>query len=79
VTGQPTQREHYVAVPVEVLECLKALWLEDESDRISLGTVRLLLRSVRYDTISGQLVIGVRMTRDLDDDPPDDSGHFGTI
>jgi hypothetical protein len=70
VTGPvPDQGEHYVAVPIEVLEYLKALWLEDETDRLSIGTVRLLLRSVRYDTISGQLVLGIRMARDLDDDP----------
>jgi hypothetical protein len=65
VTGH--QPEHYVAVPVEVLECLKALWLEPETDRLSVGTVRLLLRSVRLDSVSGQLVLGIRIVRDLND------------
>jgi hypothetical protein len=78
VTGRQPEPEHYVAVPLAVLDCLKALWLEDETDRISLGTVRLLLRSVRLDNISGNLVLGVRVVRSLDDEPPDDSGHFGT-
>jgi hypothetical protein len=64
--SQPEHGEHYVAVPLAVLDCLKALWLEDDTDRLSLGTVKLLLRSVRVDQISGQLVLGVRMVRDLD-------------
>jgi hypothetical protein len=69
VSDRQPEPEHYVAVPLAVLDCLKALWLEDETDRLSLGTVKLLLRSVRYDTIAGQLVIGVRMVRSLDDEP----------
>jgi hypothetical protein len=69
VSGRQPEPEHYIAVPVEVLECLKALWLEPEADRLSLGTVRLLLRSVRYDQISGRLVLGIRMAHDLDDPP----------
>jgi hypothetical protein len=58
------QEEHYVAVPIPVLDALKALWLEDETDRLSLGRVQLLLRSVRLDNISGNLVLGVRVVRD---------------
>jgi hypothetical protein len=65
VSGRQPEPEYYVAVPLAVLDCLKALWLEDETDRLSLGTVSLLLRSVRLDQISGQLVLGVRMVRDL--------------
>jgi hypothetical protein len=66
VTGHQPEPEHYIAVPVEVLEALKALWLEPEDDRLSANTVRLLLRSVQYDQISGRLVLGIRMARDLD-------------
>jgi hypothetical protein len=77
VTGRQPEPEHYIAVPLAVLDCLKALWLEDETDRLSLGTVKLLLRSVRLDQISGQLVLGVRMVRDLDDAQPERG--FGTV
>lgn len=79
MSGQPEPQEHYVAVPLAVLDCLKALWLEDETDRLSLGTVKLLLRSVRLDNISGNLVLGVRVVRSLDDPPPDDGRGLGTI
>jgi hypothetical protein len=69
VSGRPPEPEHYVAVPAVVLQAIAALWMEDETDRISIGTAKLLLRSVRYDQIAGNLVLGVRVVRSLDDEP----------
>ena len=64
----PEQGEHYVAVPMALLEAMGELF------KISAGmlqgeereTVTLLLRAAGVDTISGNVVIGVRI-RDLDD------------
>jgi hypothetical protein len=63
-----TEPERYLAVDMMIIEAIRKLWLEDV-DQLKVPTVMLLLRVVRIDEISGQLVLGIRMTRDLD--PPE--------
>jgi hypothetical protein len=75
--GDLPEPETYVAVDLAVLAAVKALAGLHEHNPTALLAVRLVLRVARVDEVSGRLVVGVRLTRDLE--PPDDSGHFGTV
>jgi hypothetical protein len=61
--------ERYVAVHGDVLDAIRLLAMEPEESRLPRSTVRLLLRCVRLDPITGNYVFSVRMIRDLDDPP----------
>lgn len=56
---------HLVAVPMDLLRLIGQLWADEDTDKLSLGTVRLLLQLVRVDQVSGQAVFRVEISRDL--------------
>jgi hypothetical protein len=58
--------ERYVAVHGDVLDAIRLLAMEPEEGRLPRSTVRLLLRCVRLDTVTGNYVFAVSMVRDLD-------------
>jgi hypothetical protein len=70
--------ERYVTVDLAVLAAIKALAGLREHNPTALHAVRIVLRIARVDEVSGRLVLGLRLVRDLEP-PDDDSGHFGTI
>jgi hypothetical protein len=66
----PEQGEHYVAVPMALLEAMGELFkiqggMYHGQER---ETVTLVLRAAGVDTVTGTMVVGVRI-RDLD--PPE--------
>jgi hypothetical protein len=60
--------ESYIAVDVAILEALRELIWTADYDRHTLPTLRAVLRVAAIDP-HGRVVIGVRMVRDLDQDP----------
>jgi hypothetical protein len=62
----PEPEERYVIVDLRVLEAIKELaWIEQINWKL-LPAIRLVLRVARIDPVTGNLVIAVKATRDLD-------------
>jgi hypothetical protein len=72
--GPPSAEERYVVVDLAVLEAIRQLSRElswpGRVDKLSFPTVELLLRVVRIDPVTNNLVIGVKVARDLHEGPP---------
>jgi hypothetical protein len=68
--------ERYVAVDLAVLAAIKELDWIHRVDWQLLPAISLILRVVRVDRTSNTLVVGVRLTRSLDE--PKERG-FGSI
>jgi hypothetical protein len=63
----PEAEEHYVVVDLHVLEAIKELdWIQRVDWKL-IPAIRLVLRVARIDPVTGNLVIAVKLTRDLDD------------
>ena len=70
--------ERYVVVDLGVLEAIRELANIQQFAWRALPGIRLTLRVARIDPVSGNLVIGVRVARDLT--PPEQPEHgFGSI
>jgi hypothetical protein len=63
----PEPEERYVIVDLRVLEAIKELAWVQQVDWKLLPTIRLVLRVARIDPVTDNLVIGVKLARDLDD------------
>lgn len=69
--------ERYLAIDLDVLAAVKELaWLK-QIDPHTLRQLRVILRVVRVEPATGNVIIGAQLVRDLE--PPDDGEHFGTI
>jgi hypothetical protein len=64
----PEPEERYVIVDLRVLEAIKELAWVQQVDWKLLPTIRLVLRVARIDPVTDNLVIGVKLARDLDED-----------
>ena len=70
-----SDRERYVAVDLEVLAAIKQLdWLQ-RVDWHTLPTLRLILRVIRVEPATGNILIGAQVVRELE--PPERG--FGSI
>jgi hypothetical protein len=64
-----SDQERYVAVDLEVLAAIKELdWLQ-RIDWRTLPTLRLVLRVVRIEPTTGNILIGAQVVRDLEVEP----------
>jgi hypothetical protein len=69
-----SESERYVAVDLEVLAAIKELaWLQ-RIDWRTLPTLRLVLRVVRIEPSTGNILIGASVVRDLEE-----GNHQGSV
>ena len=58
--------EQYVRVPAALLEAMHELFQTSGVEGHELESLRLVLRAAGVDPVSGAVVVGVRVVRDLD-------------
>jgi hypothetical protein len=65
----PAEPESYVAIDPAILQAIKELAGTADRDRHVMPTIRAVLRVARIDPVTGNVVIGIRLTRDLNQPP----------
>jgi hypothetical protein len=63
----PDQGERYISIDPVILQAIREFAWVTDYDRHTLPAVRLLMRVARIDPVTDNLVIGVRLVRDLNE------------